>query len=108
VTFKQVVVTDGAALRELTNGTPEWNSERWQSDVLTPARMFFPAIYELESMVALATATRTPLSQLVREFSTDNAQPATRKLLLEQHVTARAGALDAPNIIQGAAERLRR
>ncbi|HEU4634726.1 MAG TPA: hypothetical protein VFS41_01000 [Edaphobacter sp.] len=56
----------------------------------------------------MATATRTPLSQLIREFSTDNAQPATRKLLLEQHVTARTAALDAPMVVQEAAARLRR
>lgn len=108
VTFKQVVVTDGTTLRALTNGTPEWESERWQSEVLTPARIFFPAIYELESMVALATDTRTPLSHLLREFFVDNGQPLTRKLLLEQHVTARTAALDAPMVVQEAAERLRR
>jgi hypothetical protein len=70
--------------------------------------MFFPSIYEFESMIALATATRTPLNQILREFAADNANPATRKLLLEQHVTARQVPLLAPAMVQEAAERLRR
>jgi hypothetical protein len=108
VTFKQVVVRDGEALRELTAGTEEYAHDRWNSPVLSPGRMFFPSIYEIESMIALATATRTPLSQIVRDFVADNAQPATRKMLLEQHVTARHVALLAPMVVQEAAARLRR
>jgi hypothetical protein len=108
VTFKQVVVRDGEALRELTAGTDEWAHARWNSPMLSRSRMFFPSIYEFESMIALATATRTPLNQILREFAADNANPATRKLLLEQHVTARQVPLLAPAMVQEAAERLRR
>jgi len=44
----------------------------------------------------------------VREFAADNANPATRKMLLEQHVMSRHVALAAPAVIQEAAVRLRR
>jgi len=70
--------------------------------------MFFPSIYEFESMVALAAARQLPMSQLVREFAVDNADPGTRKMLLEQHVTAQHMPLLAPAILQEAAQRLRR
>ncbi len=108
VTFKQVVVTDGMALRELTTGTDQEAHERWNSEMLQPAHMFFPSIYELESLVALATATSVPLSQLIREFSNDNSDNDTRKMYLEQHVTARHVLLVAPTIVQEATARLRR
>ncbi|MDC8012804.1 hypothetical protein [Tahibacter soli] len=108
VTFKQVVVTDGIALRELTIGTEQWNHERWNSDVLTPARMFFPSVYEFESMIALATAKQIPLSEIVQGFVADNSDPATRKLLLEQHVMAQHIDLLSPSTVQTAADRLRR
>jgi hypothetical protein len=70
--------------------------------------MFFPSIYELESLVALATAAQVPLSQLLRGFSADNSQPASRKMLLEQHVISRGIALEAPGVVQEANVRLRR
>jgi hypothetical protein len=108
VTFKQVVVTDGIALRELTTGTDQWAHERWSSHVLSPVRMFFPSIYEFESLVALATTTRVPLNQLIREFSNDNSDNNTRKMYLEQHVAARHVPLVAPTVVQEAAARLRR
>jgi hypothetical protein len=108
VTFKQVVVTDGSALRELTTGTDEWAHERWNSHVLTPARMFFPSVNEFESIIALATARQVPMSQVVREFALDNAAPGTRKMLLEQHVAAQRMPLLAPTTVQEAALRLRR
>lgn len=107
VTFKQVVVTDGSALRELTAGTEEWDHARWMSPTLTPARMFFPSAYEFESLVALAAASGTPLSQVMREISTQNADPYTRKMYIEQHVAARNIDLLAPAIVQCAAARLR-
>lgn len=107
VTFKQVVVTDGVALRELTAGTAEWAHARWESNVLTPARMLFPSAFEFESIVALANALQVPISQVSRDIVADNGNPETRKLLLEQHVMARRAPLDAPAVIQGAANRLR-
>lgn len=107
VTFKQVVVTDGVALRELTAGTAEWAHTRWESNVLTPARMLFPSAFELESIVALANALQVPISQVVRHIVADNGNPETRKMLLEQHVMACRAPLDAPAVVQGAANRLR-
>ena len=107
MTFKQVVVTDGVALRELTAGTAEWAHPRWESNVLTPARMLFPSAFEFESIVALANTLQVPISQVVRDIVADNGNPETRKLLLEQHVMARRAPLDAPAVIQGAANRLR-
>lgn len=108
VTFKQVVVTDGIALRELAAGTDQWTHERWNSQLLPPARMFFPSIYEFESLVALASARGMPLSQLIRGFASDNSDNRTRKMFLEQHVTARHVPLNAPTVVQEAAVRLRR
>lgn len=108
VTFKQVVVTDGSALRELTVGTDEWEHARWSSQALTPVRMFFPSAYEFESLVALAVATGAPLSRVVQEISLQNANPHTRKLYIEQHVAARNIELLAPTIVQHASVRLRR
>ncbi|HGK7304064.1 TPA: hypothetical protein ACJ509_001946 [Stenotrophomonas maltophilia] len=107
VTFKQVAVTDGVALRELTAGSAEWAHPRWESNVLTPARMLFPSAFEFESIVALANALQVPISQVVRSIVADNGHSETRKLLLEQHVMARRAPLDAPAVIQGAAIRLR-
>lgn len=107
VTFKQLVVTDGTALRDLTTGTEEWNHARWGTDVLTPGRMLFVSIYEFESMVALATARRVPLSQVVGNIVAANSNPETRKALVEQHVIGQGVALLAPACVQGAALRLR-
>lgn len=107
VTFKQVVVTDGVALRELTAGTAEWAHPRWESNVLTPARMLFPSAFEFESIVALSNTLQVPISQVVRDIVADNGNPETRKMLLEQHVAARRAPLDAPAVIQRAANRLR-
>jgi hypothetical protein len=107
ITFKQLVVTDGATLRELTAGTEEWDHPRWSSGALTPGRMLFVSIYEFESMVALAIAREVSLSQVIREIVTANADPATRKALVEQHVTGQGVALLAPTCVQEAALRLR-
>jgi len=107
VTFKQVVVTDGIALKELTAGTAECAHPRWKSSVLTPARMLFPSGFEFESIVALANTLQVPISQVVRDVVADNGNPKTRKLLLEQHVIARRAPLEAPAVIQGATNRLR-
>ncbi|AUI07704.1 MULTISPECIES: GapS1 family protein [Stenotrophomonas] len=107
VTFKQVVVTDGVALRELTAGTTAWEHPRWESHVLTPARMLFPSAFELESIVALANTLQVPISQVVRDIVADNGNTETRKFLLEQHVMTRRAPLDAPAVIQGAAIRLK-
>lgn len=108
VTFKQVVVTDGSALHELTAGTDEWGHARWNSPSLTSARMFFPSAYEFESLVALAAATGTTLSEVLREISIQNADSYTRRLYIEQHVAARNVELLAPMIIQHTSARLRR
>lgn len=107
VTFKQLVVTDGTALRELTIGTDEWNHDRWASASLAPGRMLFVSIYEFESMVAFATTRQVSLSQVVREIVAANAHPETRKALVEQHVIGRGLALSAPACVQQAANRLR-
>ena len=107
VTFKQVVVTDGVALRELTAGTPEWDHPRWRSERLTPARMLFPSAFEFESIVALANALQMPIHQVIRDIVADNGNPETRKMLVEQHVTSRRAPLDAPVVVQRAATRLR-
>ncbi|ALN88503.1 hypothetical protein LC55x_5257 [Lysobacter capsici] len=107
VTFKQLVVTDGTTLRELTRGTEEWDHPRWGSNVLTPGRMLFVSIYELECLVAYATATQVPLSHVVRDIVTANASPETRKALVEQHVIGQGVELLAPTCVQEAARRLR-
>lgn len=107
VTFKQLVVTDGTALKELTAGTVEWNHDRWDLDALAPGRMLFVSIYEFESMVALATARQVSLSHVVQEIVAANAGHETRKALVEQHVMGQGVALVAPACVQAAANRLR-
>ena len=107
VTFKQLVVTDGKALRDLIIGTDEWDHDRWKSAVLSPGRMLFVSIYEFELMVSLATARHVPLSQVIREIVDANAHPETRKALVEQHVMGQHRALFAPRCVQGASRRLR-
>jgi hypothetical protein len=106
VTFKQVAIGDGAALRELTAGTPEWDHGRWTSAALPPQHMFFVSIHDLENMVSLALAQRTTLSALVRGFVQTNADPATRRALPEMHMMGQERAL--PPSVQAAADRLRR
>lgn len=107
VTFKQVAVGDGNALRDLTVGTGEWEHDRWNSVRLPPRNMLFASIFELESMIALATARQVSLSQIVREIVQANADPATRKAFVEMHVMAYQLPLLAPSCLQAAAQRMR-
>lgn len=108
VTFKQVAVTDGSALKELTNGTEEWVHERWDAKGLTPPRMLFASIYEFESLIALAGARHESLSQVVRKIVAENADSSTSKALLEMHIMAHQTPLVPPTCVREAARRLRR
>ena len=107
VTFKQVAVGDGNALRELTVGTAEWDHARWNAVRLPPRNMLFASVYELESMIALATSRQVLLCQIVREIVHANANPETSKAFVEMHVMAHDFALLAPSCVQGAALRMR-
>lgn len=107
VTFKQVAVGDGNALRDLTVGTAEWDHDRWNSVRLPPQNMLFVSIYELESMVALATSRQVSLSHIIREIVHANADPGTSKAFVEMHVMAHDLPLVAPTCVQSAAQRMR-
>jgi len=108
VTFKQLLVTDGMALRELVGGTADGAGHaRWDSERLPLGHMVFVSIFELEQLVSLAVARGVPLCQLLREITTANGIRGQRKALVEQHVMAQQLRLRAPRTLQGAAVRMR-
>jgi len=107
VTFKQLLVTDGLALRELVAGTADGAGHaRWDSVRLPPGHMVFVSIFELEQLVSLAVARGVPLGQILREITTANGIRGQRKALVEQHVMAQQVNLRAPRTLQQAAERM--
>jgi hypothetical protein len=107
VTFKQLAVGDGNALRELTRGTPEWDHDRWRSHVLSPAQMFFGSIQELETLVAYAQHSQLSAAAVLQQVALANAVPETRQALLELHLLTTGIELLAPACVQDAAARLR-
>lgn len=107
VTFKQLAITDGSALRSLTEGTPEWTSARWEAESLPPSRMFFASIHELEKLVAFANHRGNSLATVLGEIERANANPETAKALLEMHLQIPGVALMAPTCVQRAAAHLR-
>lgn len=108
VTFKQLLVTDGVALRELVAGTADGTGHaRWDSLRLAPEQMLFVSIFELEQLVSLAVARGVSLGQILREITTANCIRGQRKALVEQHVMAQQVNLRAPRTLQRAAERMR-
>lgn len=104
VTYKQLNIGDGNALRDLTIGTSEWDAPRWHEASLPPAQMFTISIWELELLCGVARAG-TPLVEVLRKILIDNAAPETRKLLFEQHM-APYGSVSIPQCSRDAAAAL--
>jgi len=71
VTFKQLNIGDGEALRDLTNGTEEHAHERWTEPQLPPNHMFHPSVSEIELRCGGVRAG-VPLSGLFRRIILDN------------------------------------
>lgn len=79
VTYKQLNIGDGDALRALTVGMPDWDAARWHEAGLPPAQMFTISAQELELLTGVIRAGRRP-SEIFRQVLADNAAPETSKL----------------------------
>lgn len=104
VTYKQLNIGDGDALRDLTFGTDEWNAPRWQEQSLPPSQMFTISISELELLCGVIRAG-VPIAKIFRQILTDNDSSETRKFLFEQHM-ARYRSVNIPDCAREAAYRL--
>lgn len=104
VTYKQLNIGDGDALRDLTFGTEEWNSPRWEEKSLPPSQMFTISISELELLCGVMRAG-VPIKDIFRQILVDDASPETSKLLFEQHM-AKYGSVDIPECSRVAVHRL--
>ncbi len=104
VTYKQLNIGDGDALRDLTFGTEEWDAPRWQEENLPASQMFTVSISEFELLCG-AMRAGVPIETIFRKILVDNASPATSKLLFEQHM-AKYGSVEIPTCAREAAYRL--
>jgi len=104
VTYKQLNIGDGDALRDLTFGTDEWNASRWNHECLPPSHMFTVSISELELLCGVIRSG-IPIDNIFRRVIVDNASPETSKLLFEQHM-AKYGSVSIPDCASEAAYRL--
>lgn len=104
VTYKQLNIGDGEALRDLTSETEEWNAPRWHEESLPPSHMFTISISELELLCGVIRAG-VPIENIFRQILADDASAETSKLLFEQHM-AKYGSVDIPNCAREAAYRL--
>ena len=104
VTYKQLNIGDGDALRDLTFGTEEWNAPRWYEESLPPSHMFTISISEFEYLCGVIRSG-VPIESIFLQIFSDNASPETSKLLFEQHM-AKYGVVDIPKCAKEAAYRL--
>lgn len=104
VTFKQLNIGDGEALRDLTTGTDEHAHGRWSEPSLPPSQMFYPSVSEFEHLCG-AVRAGVPLGGLLRRIILDNQSPETSCLLLSQHL-ARLGEVNIPDCAANAAREL--
>lgn len=104
VTYKQLNIGDGDALRALTMGTADWNAARWHEAGLPPSQMFTISVQELELLAGVIRTGRRP-SEVFRQIIADNAAPDTSKLLFLQHL-AKYGQVDVPGFARLVADRL--
>jgi hypothetical protein len=94
VTYKQLNIGDGDALRDLTHGTEEWDHSRWHERSLPPSHMFTISIHEFELLCGVLRRG-VPMAQVFTQVLRDNEDPETSKFLFEQHM-ARYGQVDFP------------
>jgi hypothetical protein len=85
VTYKQLNIGNGEALRNLTSGTAEWDADRWHETNLPASNMFTVSISEFESLCRVM-GSGVPVADIFQQIFTDNALPETRKFLFEQHM----------------------
>lgn len=104
VTYKQLNIGDGEALRALTVGTPNWDHARWHEAGLPPAQMFTISVQELELLAGVIRGGRRPF-EIFRQILVDNSAPETSRLLFLQHL-AKYGHVDIPGFARLAADRL--
>ncbi len=104
VTYKQLNIGDGDALRDLTFGTDEWNSHRWLDESLPPSQMFTISINEFELLCG-TIRSGIPIEKIFEQILSDNSAPETSKFLFEQHM-AKYGSVDIPECARVAANSL--
>ncbi|QRX83279.1 hypothetical protein [Glaciimonas sp. PAMC28666] len=104
VTYKQLNIGDGDALRDLTIDTKEWDATRWHERSLPPSQMFTISISELETLCGVIRAG-VPVENIFRKILADNGSPESSKLLFEQHM-AEYGSVDIPEYTYTAADQL--
>jgi len=104
VTFKQLNIGDGDALRDLTAGTDEHAHGRWSEPSLPPNHLFYPSVSEFELLCG-AVRAGVSLDNLLRRIILDNQSPETSRFLLSQHL-ARLGEVNIPDCAANAAREL--
>jgi hypothetical protein len=104
VTFKQLNIGDGEALRDLTTGTEEHAHGRWSEPSLPPNHMVYPSVSEFELLCG-AVRAGVPLGGLLRRIVLDNQSPDTSRFLMSQHL-ARLGEVNIPDCAANAAREL--
>jgi len=93
VTYKQINLGTGNKLRSLI-GADEDMSPRWSDPALTPERMFFVSIQELE-VLAGAVRQGQDLAQILNQVLDDNRDAHRANFQLLQHL-ARYGSVPFP------------
>lgn len=107
VTYKQLNIGTGDALRELTIETPEWGIDRWQEAALPPSHMFTVSASELELLVGCVRDTGASLQDILSDIVTANTVSETSsKLLIETHLSRRVDQVKWPNFVRDAGRRL--
>lgn len=85
VSYKQLNVGSGTALRDLTQGTAEWDAPRWNEPALPPENIFTVSIAELEHLCAVLRSG-VPLADVLRRVLACNEVAESKALLLGQHL----------------------
>lgn len=107
VTYKQLNIGTGDALRDLTIETPEWDNDRWKEPALPPSHMFTVSASELELLVSCVRDTGASLQYLLSDIVAANTVPETSsKLLIETHLGRRVDQVKWPSFVRDAGRRL--
>ncbi|WP_395681817.1 hypothetical protein [Dokdonella sp.] len=94
VTYKQLNIGDGDALRDLTHGTEEWNNARWLEPRLPSSNMFTVSVNEFELLCGVLRRG-VSIADVFARVLQNNKNPQTSKFLFEQHM-AHYGEVDIP------------
>ena len=104
VTYKQMNVGHGGALRDLTIGTDEWSSARWHVNELPPNHMFTISISELELLCGVIQGGQDA-NEIFDSIVADDEKPVTSRRLLGMHL-AEYGQVNVPGCSRDAIARL--